>query len=416
MAKSSWQRLLSRRKYLILSLGSFGAVGAFFFSKSNLDLDVSSVVDLEESVSESGTPASDIALAKQSPKRTASKPISQTPLKQRAKLKGLIYGALPQADEKAFARDRQFQSILIRECGLIVAGFYWHDLRPSPDSFDFAVPDYFAKFAAQHKMLLRGHPLVWHMALPQWFATTVNRENAKQLLSNHIQTVVGRYRGRMHSWDVVNEAFNLEDGRADGLRKTPWLEFLGSDYIELAFRMAAKADPKALLVYNDYGLEGDDSASEAKRRAVLTLLKRLKSRGTPIHALGIQSHLSPGQEKFNPAKFRQFLREVGSLGLKVIISELDVVDKYLPGDIKTRDRLIAKAYQDYLTAALAEKSVIAVINWGLTDRHTWLSDPIFEFARRSDGLAVRPLPFDRNFKPKLAWYAIARALDKAPKR
>jgi endo-1,4-beta-xylanase len=216
----------------------------------------------------------------------------------------------------------------------------------------------------------------------------------------------------MHSWDVVNEAIAVEDGRPDGLRKTPWLDLLGPNYIDLAFRLAAQADPQALLVYNDYGLEYDTPQDEAKRAAVLKLLERLKSQGTPIHAFGMQSHLSGHETKFNPQKLRKFLGDVASLGLKIMITELDAIDEKLPLNIAVRDRIIAGAYEDYLSAALDEKAVIAVITWGLSDRYTWLS----EFKPRKDRAAVRPLPFDRNFNRKLAWNAIARAFDRAPKR
>jgi endo-1,4-beta-xylanase len=220
--------------------------------------------------------------------------------------------------------------------------------------------------------------------------------------------VVKRYAGKMHSWDVVNEAIELKDGRSDGLRDNPWLEFLGADYIELAFRIAARSDPKALLVYNETDLEYD----EAHQMAVLKLLERLKSKGTPIHALGVQSHLRGDRDDFNPQKFRKFLRDVSSLGLKIMITELDVIDKDLPMEIGKRDLLVAAAYEDYLNAVLAEKSVIAAINWGFTDRYNWVT----EFLPRLDGSPARPLPFDRDLKPKLAWNAIARAFDRAPKR
>jgi endo-1,4-beta-xylanase len=190
----------------------------------------------------------------------------------------------------------------------------------------------------------------------------------------------------MHSWDVVNEAIAVYEGQPLGLRKTPWSELLGPDYIEIAFRAAAKADPKALLVYNDYGLEYDTPEDEAKRTAVLKLLKHLKSKGVPIQALGIQSHLEG--------------------------HELDVNDQKLPANPAVRDRIVAAIYEDYLSAALSEKAVTTVVVWGITDRISWLSTK----NPRADGAALRPLPLDANFKPKLVWNAIARAFDRAPKR
>jgi endo-1,4-beta-xylanase len=155
--------------------------------------------------------------------------VGKSSLKQRAKAKGLIYGAFPQADDRDFRRDRQLQSHFIRECAMMTVGCYWIVTRPSLDTFDFTGTDYFAKFAATNKLLLRGHPLIWHEALPKWLPATLNSNNAEQILTKHIKTIVRRYTGKMHSWDVINEAIDVGDKRIDGLRETPWLKFLGID-------------------------------------------------------------------------------------------------------------------------------------------------------------------------------------------
>jgi endo-1,4-beta-xylanase len=147
---------------------------------------------------------------------------------------------------------------------------------------------------------------------------------------------------------------------------------------------------------------------------VLKLLERLKAKGTPVQVFGMQSHLYAGEHKLNQKKLRQFFKDIADLGLKIIITELDATDRKLPADINTRDRIIAAAYEDYLAVALDEKAVIAVVTWGLSDRYSWL--PYSEFHKREDGLEVRGLPFDRDFQPKLAWNALARAFDRAPKR
>lgn len=337
-------------------------------------------------------------------------------LKERAANKGLIYGAATQ--HSALSSDASYAAAIVQNCAMLVpeCEFKWTagnaTLRPSADSFDFSAADWMANFATTHDKLLRGHTLVWHDSLPTWFRKTVNSDNAAQLLQNHIQTVVKRYAGKIHSWDVVNEAVQPEDGRDDGLRITPWLKVLGQNYIDLAFRLTAAADPQALLVYNDFDLDYDTPEQEAKRTAVLKLLERLRTRGTPIHALGIQAHLSPGEKKFNPSKLRKFLQDVASMGLKIMITEMDVVDKKLPKDLQMRDRIIAGVYEDYLSTVLDEQAVIAVITWGLSDRYSYVS----ESQPRSDGAPVRPLPLDGEMNQKLAWNAIARAFDHAPTR
>ncbi|MBI4782348.1 MAG: endo-1,4-beta-xylanase [Oscillatoriophycideae cyanobacterium NC_groundwater_1537_Pr4_S-0.65um_50_18] len=338
------------------------------------------------------------------------------PLKDRSIAKGLIYGAAGRYGD--LLNTQKLADCFVQECGMLVPEWElkWfageQPLRPGPHQFDFTRADGMVEFAQANGLFVRGHTLVWHLSLPDWFEGIVNSQNARRFLVKHIKTVVGHYAGQMHSWDVVNEAIELNHERDDNLRKTPWLELLGSNYIDLAFRTAAEADPHALLVYNDYGLEYDRDTDESKRKAVLKLLEHLKARGTPIHALGIQSHLQGDATDFNPDRLRRFLSDVASLGLKILITELDVNDQKLPVDIEVRDRIVAGVYEDYLNVVLDEPAVIAVLTWGLSDRYTWLS----QFNPRSDNAPVRSLPFDDQFNRKLAWNAMARAFDNARNR
>lgn len=389
------KRTLIRRRAFLLSLGASVGMGscALVSRARQLNNQDQEIIDEERTF----------------------KVIGDASLRERAAAKGLIYGAACQY--RHLSSNLEFAASFTRECGMLVPEkeLKWKALRPKPDRFNFAPGDQMAEFARTHNLLLRGHTLVWHhkLSLPEWFKDTVNSQNAEQILIDHIKTVAGHYAGRMHSWDVVNEAIHLPDGRADGLRKTPWLKFLGPNYIDIAFRAAAEADPKALLVYNDHQLEYDQPQNEAKRTKVLKLLERLKSRGVPVQALGIQSHLGVNSRKRFPGgeKLRGFLRDVASLGLKILVTEMDVIEKK-PLDVTTRDRLIAGIYEDYLTVVLDEPAVIAVVTWGLSDRYTWVS----KYAPREDGAGVRPLPLDAQLKRKLAWNAIACTFDKAPMR
>ena len=336
--------------------------------------------------------------------------VEGTPLRSRAAAKGLIYGAA--GTYRVMSKNREFAACFAQECAILVTenDLKWRVLRPNPDRFNFTRGDWLAEFARSHGMFFRGTTLVWHSGLPKWFKQTVTSENARQVMLEHITRVVGHYAGKIHSWDVVNEAVLPKDGRSDGLRNTPWLEFLGFDYIDIAFRTAALADPQALLVYNDYGLDYDTSEDEARRTAVLKLLERLKSIGTPVHALGIQSHL--WKPRFKLRKLKAFLHDVADLGLKIMITELDVADKVMPLDVDVRDHIVAGVYKDYLSVVLDEKAVIAVLTWGLSDRYTWISNNY----PRPDLAPVRPLPLDAELKRKPAWNAICRAFDKAPIR
>jgi endo-1,4-beta-xylanase len=306
------------------------------------------------------------------------------------------------SDESAYA------TVVAQQANLLVAenAMKWHALRPSPDKYNFAPADAILVFANAHGQRLRGHNLCWHEALPDWFQSTVTRENARRLLTDHIQHVAGHFAGKLHSWDVVNEAINIKDGRPDGLRKSLWLELVGPDYIEIAFRTARMADSTALLTYNDYGIELDTPEQEQKRAQVLALVKRLKLRGVPIHAVGVQSHLTAG-EGIPGSGLRDFIREVRALDMQVFITELDVSDHKLPGSIAARDAAVAKLYSDYLNLLLAEPNVTTVLTWGITDKYTWLNHQ----HQRTDNQPQRCLPFDPDYQSTPIFFAMRNAFD-----
>lgn len=351
-------------------------------------------------------------------------------LRYKAKAKGLVYGAFPQGSAEEIAKDDRFRFHFIRECGLMAVGEVWQGIHPEIDRFQFDNIDYFANFAWDNNLAVKLDVAVWHEFLPPWLMAKFSDRQTRpgeieEILSNMVQTVGKRYGERIYAWSVVNEAINIKDGRKDGLRDTSiggsmdgkkypsWLHFLGERYVEIAFEAAATAAPQATLLYNDFGLEYDTKDEDRKRNAVLEMLARLKSKGTPIHALGVQAHLNASMnDRFDQKKYRQFLQDVASLGLKIQITELDVVDKWLPQhlDLKARDLLVARAYYDYLSVALEEPAVDTIVTWGLSDRYTWLS----WFAPNEDGRPVRPLPLDEQLNRKLAWNAIAEALENAP--
>lgn len=380
----------TRRQALLLSFGTFASISALPMKSKLKDLN-------------NQFQTIQAALASENRDFTV---VGSTALRNRAAAKKLIYGVATQ--QSIISSDKQFAKAIAQESTMLVAeaNLLWSFLRPTPDSYDFAGGDWMAEFACTHKMLFAGTHLVWHDAMPDWFEETVNNQNAEQLLLEHIKTVAGHYAGKIHSWTVVNEAVKPEDGRSDGLRNTTWLKFLGPNYIEMAFRAAAQADPNALLIYNDTGLEYDKPDDEARRTAVLKLLERLKSRNTPVHALGIQAHVWK-DSRFDPKKLQAFIREVANLGLKILITEMDVADPNPNGDTDTRDRIIAGFYEDYLSAVLNEPAVIAISTWGLSDKYTWL---------KKDGLQIRPLPLASDMHRKLAWNAIARTFDNTIKR
>jgi endo-1,4-beta-xylanase len=338
-------------------------------------------------------------------------------LKAHAAARGLLTGCAVNAN--LLREDEDFRKLLAEQYNILVPEncMKWNILRPTAESYNFADADSLVAFSEAHKIEVRGHNFVWHEALPGWFAGTVNKENAQKFLVDHIHTVGGRYKGKMHSWDVVNEAIWIPDGRPDGLRSSsPWFQLLGQGYIDLAFRTAREADPTALLTYNDYSIEYDNDEEGKKRAAVLALLRRMKADKVPLDALGIQSHLhAVGKDGFSKG-VRELIDGAKALGLQVFITELDVNDDAVATeDIAERDKIVADVYRNYLTAALDGPEVKAVLTWGASDKNTWLNHGT-KFRKQHPERLQRPLPFDPDCAPAPAFFAMRDSFDRAKKR
>jgi endo-1,4-beta-xylanase len=322
-------------------------------------------------------------------------------LRELARSKGLFFGTAV-SDSQLHRAD--FTPLLLDQCSILVAEnqMKWRATHPGQDRFDFTQADFFMDFAESHHLHARGHNLCWHEYNPAWLDAAITPQNAVTLLATHIQTVVTRYKGRVHSWDVVNEAIDPTPKNPQGLRNSLWLQNIGEDYVELAFRTAAKADPAAFLTYNDYDIETDSPAQQAKREAVLAMLQRFVKKGVPIQALGVQSHLRTNEGVPIWKGLDKFLLEVEKLNLQVYVTELDVDDQFMPADIPERDRQVAEIYRSYLDTVLRHNSVKAVLTWCLSDRDSWLQN----FRPRKDALPQRALPFDAQLNPKPAFFAL----------
>lgn len=304
-------------------------------------------------------------------------------------------------------KDTRYAALVAQQSSIIVPenAMKWAALHPAQGQYRFDEADGLLTFAEQNRIRLRGHTLCWHRNLPAWVEAISTSQEARQVLVEHIQTVAGRYSGRMHSWDVVNEAVEVKDGRPDGLRNTHWLRTVGPDYIEVAFQAARQADPTALLSYNDYGIEDETYDAEQKRSAVLLLLRRLKARSVPIDAVGIQCHLTARSMYSYGAGLQRFMARVRELGLQIFLSEMDVNDRQLDRDPVRRDEAVAQTYSRFLTTALAEPAVTALLFWGVNDGQSWLQyEP-------GSGAEARPLLFDREFRPKDAFYAVRSTIE-----
>jgi len=304
----------------------------------------------------------------------------------------------------------------------------WERVHPQPTVYNFELPDKYVAFGEKNHMFIVGHCLIWHSQVPAWVfrddkGDFVNRETLLKRMHDHIQAVVGRYKGRIQSWDVVNEALN-EDGT---LRPSPWLKIIGEDYIAKAFEFAHEADPQAQLTYNDYNLE-----NEPKRKGAVALIAKLKAQGVPITSVGLQGHItltSPSLDD-EDATIAAFAK----LGVKVAITELDVdvlprdpqmfgaevslkiqqdpkLNPYANGLPPAAQQELAKRYADLFGVFLKHRDAVnRVTFWGVTDGDSWLNGwPI-------RGRTSYPLLFDRSGQPKLAFQAVVKAANDLDKR
>lgn len=301
----------------------------------------------------------------------------------------------------------------------------WGNVHPRPDQYAFSQADRFADFGQKHAMVLIGHTLVWHSQTPRWVfekedGTPLTREALLERMHDHITTVVGRYKGRVRGWDVVNEALN-EDGT---LRQSPWFRIIGEDYLVKAFQFAHEADPEAELYYNEYSLEGP-----RKREGMLTLVHKLKAAGVRLTGVGLQGHY--GLEQPDAAHIEETIQAIANQGLKVMITELDVNVLPTPGpggaDVSTRfgadpklnpytsglpeelQRRLARRYAELFGLFLKHKGAVSRVTfWGVSDRSSWLNHyPI-------RGRTNYPLLFDRSGQPKAAFQAVVNCRSTTP--
>ena len=334
---------------------------------------------------------------------------------------GSAIASTPSRIEAGSIQNPAYAAIVRRECGLVVPEneMKWQTVRPGPDAFDFSRMDQIARWARESGLGVRGHTLLWHR--PQWFPTWLNDHDfgarpaaeAERLLTGHIRTVIERYGDTISSWDVVNEAIDHE---RNATIETSLSRAMGTPeaVIDLAFATAREAAPGAQLVYNDYMSWEPQHA--AHRADVLRLLEGFRARGTPVDALGIQSHIemfaidpASGLGPYDERGWRAFLDEVVSMGYRLLITEFDVKDRALAADIAIRDAQIAEYARRYLEVMLDYDALLDdILAWGMVDKFNWLQS--FADARRPDGLEVRGAPYGSDYEPKPLREAIAAAL------
>ncbi|MFF3934751.1 non-reducing end alpha-L-arabinofuranosidase family hydrolase [Streptomyces phaeofaciens] len=279
--------------------------------------------------------------------------------------------------------DGTYTGILDREFNSVTPEneMKWDTTEPSRGSFNFGPGDQIVNRATSHGQRMRGHTLVWHSQLPGWVGSIRDANTLRGVMNNHITTVMNRYKGRIHSWDVVNEAF--ADGPSGQLRSSVFRDVLGNGFLEQAFRTARAADPAAKLCYNDYNIEDWNAA---KTQGVYRMVRDFKARGVPIDCVGLQAHFGAGGP---PGSFQTTLSGFAALGVDVQITELDIA------------QASPTAYANTVRACMNVARCTGITVWGIRDSDSWRS-------------SENPLLFDRNGSKKPAYNAALTTLGGTP--
>jgi endo-1,4-beta-xylanase len=303
------------------------------------------------------------------------------------------------------AQDVNYANLISRECSVAVTegAFKWIVIEPSPGQFNFAPADQAIKFCAINHIKLRGHTLVWHMAKPDSLAYPPPLVD----IQRHFNGVMGRYRQNqtLYSWDIINEVVaDIPEQAEDeyGLRKG-----VKREYVRDIFQIAAGIDSSKEFAINDYGCED----TGWKQEKFLNLIKYLKNSGVKLDTVGLQSHMwFSSSYAWNETGFKNFLSQLKSIGVKPIVTELDIlIDNPLPKTISELDLMVADNYKRYLDVCFAG-GVDTILTWGLSDKYSWLRHPDYipkKLLASKD--FIRPLPYDANLQPKLARNAILQS-------
>lgn len=331
-------------------------------------------------------------------------------LRAAARVSNRFFGAAVQADQ--LRHDAPFREAVMGQCDCLTPELElkWAAVQPVAARFDFARMDALAGFARHHGKRLHGHTLLWHRSIPGWARAAIAETRDWAIIHRFFAAVIARYDGIVDYWDVVNEPIEIGDSPTH-LRRSPFLDAFGLDYVRRALDSARALSPKGRLLINEYGIEYADLASESRRGALLALIDRLRQQGVPLDGIGIQAHLDLQKGQLDQAVFARFLQDLADRNLLVLITELDVreADPRLPW--AERDEQVAGAVRAFLDVALDQAAVRGVTTWGFSDRYSWLND---------DGRGVmqpgrnRGLPFDAALRPKPFVQAIATALRRVP--
>ena len=338
-------------------------------------------------------------------------------LSEVAQRSGRYFGAAVRSDQ--LEANPQLRELVIRDCTSLTPEIhlYWNCLEWNKGRYNFKPVDELLTFAAAHDMTVRGHALIWDPCTPDWAKAEMLRKRDWRLIERHFSNVLGRYRNDIEDWNVVNEPIDTVDGEND-LRRTSFQRAFGPDYVARALRDARAIAPRARLLINEYGFDYANPVDAARRQAFLKLIRDLKQRDVPLDGVGIQAHLDLSKGPLAERELKIFFRELAATGVDITISELDVKEQghHLP--LAERDRLVAEEARKFLDIALGETSVRGVVTWGISDRHSWLTENPTQATLDARGRPVlnRGLPYDQNYQQKLMHSAIHDSLGHSAKQ
>jgi endo-1,4-beta-xylanase len=316
------------------------------------------------------------------------------------------------AVQPVHADQEPVRSLLQQHAGVITAelAMKWKHMSNLLGAPEYRAADQVAALAGHLGAALRGHTLAWHQSTPGYLANATP-EQFVTTQTAHLQSLMQRFKGRIHTWDVLNEVIDTDAAGHQGMRQSVLSKLWRTDRYPALFELARAADPSAKLAYNDYGMEQDEPWCEARRGVLLRLLEAWVKRGTPLDVMGLQAHLDLSR-RFSAHKLLRFFDELQALGLSIQITELDVRDASNPGGLAARDEAVAALYKDFMDACLSHPAVEMVVMWNVTDGDSWINR-WNQGQRRADGLPQRPLLFDSQGLPKPAFHAVAASLGDA---
>lgn len=300
----------------------------------------------------------------------------------------------------------------MRDCDVLTPEIHlkWNSLEWRKGQFHYAPVDDILAFAEDHGMAVRGHTLLWDQSTPDWAKQDLLARRDWSLIAEHFGRVLGRYAGRIREWDVVNEPIDTEGGQ-HGLRRNVFHRAFGPAYVERALNEAREHAPDARLLINEYGFEYANPVDSDRRRAFVDLARRLRASDTPLDGVGVQAHLDLTKGPIDRAGLQDMMKALIDLGLDITVTELDVKEAPTPASTPVRDQRVADEARRYLDVVLDFAEVRGVVTWGLTDRHSWLSDA--PYRARPEGDMNRGLPYDADFAHKPMYWALAETLQSA---